>query len=44
MDESGVFWVRELRLKTTLKKNIVLNMDLEILWNDSGTVMLGKYL
>ena len=26
------------------KKNIVLNMDLEILWNDSGTVLLGKYL
>ena len=27
-----------------LEKNIVLNMDLEILWNNSGTVLLGKYL
>ena len=26
------------------KKTIVLKMDLEILWNDSGTVLLGKYM
>ena len=27
-----------------LEKTIVLKMDLEILWNDSDMVLLGKYM
>ena len=27
-----------------LEKLLFLKMDLEILWNDSGTVLLGKYM